>query len=161
MQQDVVQIKKIKRKHTFDPIRANRGVVYISHLPHGFYEDQLTKYFKQFGEVTRVKVGRSQTTGKSKGYGFVEFRLPEVAQIAAETMDNYLMFQKLLKTVYIPPEKQKFNLFRKDASFVVDANGVKHLQSDKMNRIDAETEKRNSNVTDVQHQKRLDRAMHK
>lgn len=36
-------------------------------------------------------------TGRSKGYAFVEFEYDEVARIVAETMNNYLMFDKLLK----------------------------------------------------------------
>ena len=36
-------------------------------------------------------------TANSKGYAFVEFEYDEVARIAAETMNNYLMFGKLLK----------------------------------------------------------------
>lgn len=71
-------------------------MIFISHLPHGFYEDQLKNYFKQFGKVTNVKVCRSNKTGRSKGYGYVEFSHPEVAKIAGETMNNYLMFKKRL-----------------------------------------------------------------
>ena len=36
-------------------------------------------------------------TGNSKGYGYVQFMEEEVAKIAAETMNNYLMFEKILK----------------------------------------------------------------
>ena len=36
-------------------------------------------------------------TGSCKGFGFVEFGCDEVAKIAAQTMNNYLMFNKLLK----------------------------------------------------------------
>lgn len=36
-------------------------------------------------------------TGRSKGYGFVEFDCDEVAKIVAETMDNYLMGERLIK----------------------------------------------------------------
>ena len=39
----------------------------------------------------------SLQTGRSKGYAFVEFECDEVAKIVAETMNNYLMFNKLLK----------------------------------------------------------------
>ena len=37
-------------------------------------------------------------TGKSRGYGYIEFRDPEVAKIAAETMNNYLMCGRLVKS---------------------------------------------------------------
>ena len=36
------------------------GVVYIGHLPHGFYEEQMTGYFSQFGAVTKVRVARNR-----------------------------------------------------------------------------------------------------
>lgn len=76
---------------------ARRGIVYIGNIPHGFYEPQLSDYFGQFGNVTKVRCARSKKTGESKGYAFIEFREPEVASIVAETMNNYLMGKRLLK----------------------------------------------------------------
>lgn len=72
----------------------------MGHIPHGFYEDGIKAYASQFGKVTRVRVARSKRTGRSKGFGFVEFRNPEVAKIFAETVDNYLMYDRLLKCEY-------------------------------------------------------------
>lgn len=40
-------------------------------------------------------------SGRSKGYAFIEFQHPEVAKIAAETMNNYLMFNRLLKGILV------------------------------------------------------------
>jgi hypothetical protein len=37
-----------------------RGVVYLGHLPFGFFEAQLKSFFSQFGEVTRLRVSRSK-----------------------------------------------------------------------------------------------------
>jgi hypothetical protein len=37
-----------------------KGVISISRLPHGFYEDQLRAYFSQFGEVLRLRVSRNK-----------------------------------------------------------------------------------------------------
>ncbi|GAB1859253.1 Mki67 fha domain-interacting nucleolar phospho [Camponotus japonicus] len=91
--------------------RRRKGIVYIGHIPHGFYEEQMKDYFKQFGKVTRIRVARSKRTGKSRGYGYIEFLYPEVAKIAAESMNNYLMCGRLLKATYIPPEKQHFGFF--------------------------------------------------
>ncbi|KAA6428446.1 MAG: MKI67 FHA domain-interacting nucleolar phospho -like [Trebouxia sp. A1-2] len=72
-------------------------VIYIGQLPHGFYEEQLKGFFDQFGLVTRLRVSRNNKTGKAKHYAFVEFQSPEVAVIAAEAMDNYMMFKQKLR----------------------------------------------------------------
>ena len=54
-------------------------------------------FFDQFGLVTRLRVSRNKKTGKAKHYAFVEFQSPEVATIAAEAMDNYMMFKQKLR----------------------------------------------------------------
>lgn len=108
--------------------QRKRGVVYIKHLPHGFYEEQLRDYFSQFGAVTRVRLARSMKTLGSKGYAFIEFRYPEVAEIAAEAMNNYLMFKNLIKTRYIPPNEIKHDYFRSGVK-KVKKDGVKVLTS--------------------------------
>ncbi|XP_062610408.1 MKI67 FHA domain-interacting nucleolar phosphoprotein-like [Saccostrea cucullata] len=95
-------LKKIKAKGEKE---KGSGVVYLGHLPHGFYEGQLKKYMSQFGKVKAVKVSRSNKTGKSKGYAFVEFQSDDVARIVADTMNNYLVFERLIKCQYIPSEK--------------------------------------------------------
>lgn len=68
----------------------------MGHIPHGFYEQEMREFFSQFGIVTRVKLCRSENSGRSKGYGYVEFLHTDVAKIAAETMNNYLMFKRRL-----------------------------------------------------------------
>ncbi|RXN31370.1 MKI67 FHA domain-interacting nucleolar phospho [Labeo rohita] len=87
------------------------GVVYVGHLPRGLFEPQLKSYFEQFGKVTRLRVSRSKKTGGSKGYGFVEFECDEVAKIVAETMNNYLIGERLIKCQMMPPEKVHEKLF--------------------------------------------------
>ncbi|XP_011302081.1 MKI67 FHA domain-interacting nucleolar phosphoprotein-like [Fopius arisanus] len=105
-------LKKTAVKKEFGGAKQERGLIYIGHIPHGFYEEQMRGYFSQFGKVTRVRVSRSKITGRSKGYGYVEFLHPEVAKIAAESMNNYLMSGRLVKAEYIPPEKQHGGYFR-------------------------------------------------
>ncbi|XP_015186355.1 PREDICTED: MKI67 FHA domain-interacting nucleolar phosphoprotein [Polistes dominula] len=102
-------IKKTARKKL--PFTFKKGVVYLGHIPHGFFEEQMKDFFSQFGRVTRVRLVRSSKTGRSRGFGYVEFVVPEVAKIAAETMNNYLMCGRLMKATYIPPEKQHFGFF--------------------------------------------------
>ncbi|KAG2158001.1 uncharacterized protein EDB93DRAFT_1122584 [Suillus bovinus] len=94
------KLEKAKRHPTQD-----RGVIYMGCLPHGFYEDQLKGYLSQFGDVTRLRISRNRKTGRSKHHGFVEFDSASIAQIVAETMDNYLLMGHILKCKMIPKEK--------------------------------------------------------
>ncbi|NXD19756.1 MK67I protein, partial [Spelaeornis formosus] len=65
------------------------------------------------GTVTRLRLSRSKKTGGSKGYAFLEFESDDVAKIVAETMNNYLFSERLLKCKYfMPPEKVHVNLFK-------------------------------------------------
>lgn len=81
------------------------GVIYLSRIPHGFYEDQMRAYFSQFGEITRLRMARNKRTGASKHYAYIEFRHEAVARIVAETMHNYLMFGRLLQCQLVPIDK--------------------------------------------------------
>ncbi|KAK6181466.1 hypothetical protein SNE40_009310 [Patella caerulea] len=110
-QKDFVhKVKKIKEKYE-EGLKPDRGVIYLGHIPHGFYETEMKSFFSQFGRVTRLRLARSKKTGKSKGYAFIEFEDAEVAEIAAETMNNYLMFERLLKCQVITSEKVHPSLF--------------------------------------------------
>ncbi|XP_071761122.1 MKI67 FHA domain-interacting nucleolar phosphoprotein [Centroberyx gerrardi] len=91
--------------------RLSPGVIYVGHLPVGLFETQLKSYFEQFGRVLRLRLARSKKTGGTKGYAFVEFDCDEVAKIVAETMNNYLMGERLIKCHVIPPEKVHEKLF--------------------------------------------------
>ncbi|KIM21358.1 hypothetical protein M408DRAFT_104932 [Serendipita vermifera MAFF 305830] len=89
-----------KRKPT-----ADRGVLYIGRIPHGFYEEQMKDYFSQFGNVTRLRLARNKKTGRSKHYGFIEFDSSSVAKIVSETMDNYLLAGHLLQCKLVATEQ--------------------------------------------------------
>ncbi|NXN93099.1 MK67I protein, partial [Rhinopomastus cyanomelas] len=64
------------------------------------------------GTVTRLRLSRSKKTGGSKGYGFIEFQSDDVAKIVADTMNNYLFSERLLKCQFIPPERVHENVFK-------------------------------------------------
>ena len=80
-------------------------VVYVGRFPYGFFESQMRAYFALFGTVRRLRVSRNKTTGKSKHYAFIEFEHPEVAEIVAETHNNMLMCDRMIKCNVVPPEK--------------------------------------------------------
>ncbi|UJR30292.1 hypothetical protein I4U23_017830 [Adineta vaga] len=93
-----------KRKLKKSEIKRNKlvtiqpGLIRLSGLPYGFFERELFSYFSQFGDVTRLKLIRSKKTGASRGYAYIEFEDEDVARIAAETMNGYLMFRSLIKS---------------------------------------------------------------
>ncbi|KFQ28061.1 MKI67 FHA domain-interacting nucleolar phosphoprotein-like, partial [Merops nubicus] len=64
------------------------------------------------GTVTRLRLSRSKKTGASKGYGFIEFESDDVAKIVADTMNNYLFSERLLKCQFISPERVHEKLFQ-------------------------------------------------
>ncbi|KAJ2048212.1 nucleolar protein, partial [Coemansia sp. S2] len=91
--------------------KGKPGVIYIGRIPHGFYEEQMMGYFKQFGTIKRLRLSRNPKTGRSRHFAFIEFAHHEVAKIVAETMNNYLMFERLLKCVVVPEDKVHPQLF--------------------------------------------------
>lgn len=94
------------------------GLLYVGHLPYGFMEDGLRDYFSQYGDVLRVKLMRSKKTARSKGYAFIEFKYADVARIAAQSMNGYIMYGRPLDVRYIEPtQRNKFQLVRADRKF--------------------------------------------
>ncbi|EJW77877.1 hypothetical protein WUBG_11214 [Wuchereria bancrofti] len=88
--------KMLSYETGIDP-EGNSKAVLVRHIPFGFFEKELLNYFLQFGTVQRVRVARNKKTGNHKGWAFVLFTNYEVAQLAAEAMDGYLMFEKRLE----------------------------------------------------------------
>ena len=37
-----------------------RGVIYLGNIPHGFFENDMRQFFRQFGNVTRIRLSRSK-----------------------------------------------------------------------------------------------------
>jgi len=91
------KIKKSEMKRN-KLIPIEPGLIRLSGLPYGFFERELYSYFSQFGVVTRLKLIRSKKTGGSRGYAYIEFEDEDVARIASETMNGYLMFRSLIKS---------------------------------------------------------------
>lgn len=112
--QDVGTIPKIskKQKKSMGGSSEEPGVVFISRLPHGFYEHELKGYFSQFGKINRLRLARNKKTGASKHWAFIEFAEESTAQIVAKTMDSYLLFGHILKVKTVPKESLHENLWK-------------------------------------------------
>ncbi|KAK3283174.1 hypothetical protein CYMTET_9116 [Cymbomonas tetramitiformis] len=104
--------RSVRLKRAADAPPKPGCVIYLGHIPHGFYENEMRGFFSQFGKVNRLRLARCKKTTSSKHYAYLEFAHAEVAPIAAEAMNNYLMFQKILKCHVVPTEDLHPNLFK-------------------------------------------------
>ncbi len=114
---------KISRR--FNKLRVKQGeldkraVVYVGHLPKGFNEKELKKFFEQFGQVPKIRVSRSAKTARSRGYAFLEFEDKEVAEVAAQTMNGYIMFGRQLDVHLVEkPHKDTFKNGNREWKFI-------------------------------------------
>ncbi len=94
-----------RKSSTVKPTPESAGVVLVSRIPYGFFEEQMRGFFSQFGTVTRLRLARNRKTGNSKHYAFVEFEAKEVAAIVAETMNNYMMFGRTIQCRFLLPSQ--------------------------------------------------------
>lgn len=104
--------RKNKNKSTAIANLSTPGVIYLGHIPHGFYESEMRSYFSQFGQVSRLRLSRSKKTGRSRGYAFIEFADKDVAMTAANAMDGYLMHGCRLVAKFVPDEKVHPDTFK-------------------------------------------------
>jgi nucleolar protein 15 len=108
------KVERFKEK----PEKDETGVVYVGHLPYGFVEAGLHDFFSQYGTVKRVKLMRSKKTARSKGYSFVEFENREVARVAADSMNGYIMYGRPLDVRLLEnSQRNKFQLVRAGRKF--------------------------------------------
>jgi len=62
--------------------------LYVGNLPYSVTDEQLGEMFAQFGQVSSAVVIKFRDTGRSKGFGFVEFDKDEDADKAVEEMNG-------------------------------------------------------------------------
>jgi len=92
------------------------GVIYIGHIPYGFFESQMREYFSQFGQVLSVRLARNRRTGHSKHYAFVQFADPETAATVTEVMHGYFLYGRTLVVQQVPPERVHAEMLREQTS---------------------------------------------
>ncbi|KAJ4307159.1 nucleolar protein [Collariella sp. IMI 366227] len=104
--------KKAAKSSSTGASSGKPGVMYLARIPHGFYEHELRSYFGQFGDITKLRVVRNKKTGASRHRAFIEFADAEVADIAARTMDKYLLFGHILTAKLVPSAQVHPDLFK-------------------------------------------------
>ncbi|MGA1202444.1 MAG: RNA recognition motif domain-containing protein [Planctomycetota bacterium] len=62
--------------------------LYVGNLSYGVDDHMLNDCFAQHGQVTQAQVVMDRETGRSKGFGFVEYSTQEEAQAAIDALDG-------------------------------------------------------------------------
>ena len=62
--------------------------IYVGNLSYSLTEDDLRQGFGEFGQVASVSIIKDQSTGHSKGFGFVEMPILEEAQAAIGALNG-------------------------------------------------------------------------
>ncbi|EFC44074.1 predicted protein [Naegleria gruberi] len=102
----------------------------IRKLPHGFYEEEVTKFFSQVGTVINVRVPRSKNTGHPLNKAYVQMEDPEIAKMIVETFDYYLLNDRVIRVSMLDGDnplarqKQIFKFKKEDAHSSILENGV-------------------------------------
>lgn len=62
------------------------SLLFVGNLPLSYCMQKLRELFSSYGEILRCFIVYSVSTGKSKGYGFVEFSTRDEAMLAKQKM---------------------------------------------------------------------------
>lgn len=84
-----------------------KTVLYVGGLEESITEGILHSAFIPFGEIKDVSIPLDNTTGKHRGFGFVEFEVKEDANDAIDNMHNAELYGRVLRVNYAQPMKIK------------------------------------------------------
>lgn len=71
--------------------KSSAKKLFVGNLSWKVSEQSLRQFFETIGPVASAKVVTDQMTGKSKGFGFVEYENPDDATEAVEKLNNQAM----------------------------------------------------------------------
>lgn len=81
--------------------------LFIGGISWGLDWQEIKDIFKEYGEVSFVKVIKDRETGKSKGFGFVEFATVEEAVAAKEAMDGAELDGRTIKVDFAQDKREE------------------------------------------------------
>ncbi|KAF5879493.1 putative polyadenylate-binding protein [Botrytis fragariae] len=81
-------IPKKDRQSKFEEMKANFTNIYVKNIPVEATEEEFRELFEKFGDVTSASLARDAETGKSRGFGFVNFINHEHAATAVDELNG-------------------------------------------------------------------------
>ncbi|MFO8191876.1 MAG: RNA-binding protein [Firmicutes bacterium ML8_F2] len=79
--------------------------LYVGNIPWSTKENELEKFFSQYGEVLECRIITERATGRSRGYGFVEVNDETMEEMMEKTNGVELEGRKLVVNEAKPREQ--------------------------------------------------------
>ena len=84
-----------------NPERLSSSRIYVGSINFEIKEDTIKLAFLPFGPIKSVNLSWDPVTNKHKGFAFIEYELPEAAQLALEQMNGVMIGGRNIKVVRI------------------------------------------------------------
>ena len=81
--------------------------LYVGNLPYAISESDLNDLFVEYGNVVSAKIITDRETGRSKGFGFVEFNDKAAGEAAIEALNGKEMKGRGLVVNEARPQKPR------------------------------------------------------
>lgn len=81
--------------------------LYVGNLPYSANDDAMREHFSQAGTVASATVVTDRETGRSRGFGFVEFEDDAEGKAAIESLDGKEMDGRELKVNEARPREER------------------------------------------------------
>jgi cold-inducible RNA-binding protein len=79
--------------------------LFVGNLNHRTTEKQLERFFSSWGTVASVRIPKDRQTGRSRGFGFVDFPSEELADLALAVFNGRELGGRILR-LNRPPDSQ-------------------------------------------------------
>ncbi|KAI1954996.1 Protein phosphatase PP2A regulatory subunit B [Ophidiomyces ophidiicola] len=81
-------IAKKDRQSKFEEMKANFTNVYVKNISEGTTDEEFRQLFEKFGDITSATLAHNSETGKTRGFGFVNFTNHESAAAAVDDLND-------------------------------------------------------------------------
>jgi RNA recognition motif-containing protein len=81
--------------------------IYVSNLSFNVQDEDLRQFFTSFGEVSSAKIINDNTTGRSRGFGFVEMPDNAAAQTAITQLDQTTVEGRTMNVAQAKPREER------------------------------------------------------
>lgn len=88
--------------------------IYVGSINFEIKEDTIKQAFIPFGPIKSVNLSWDPVTNKHKGFAFIEYEIPEAAQLALEQMNSVMIGGRNIKVGHIVHRSRKINIAKKN-----------------------------------------------